>query len=59
MASSSESKHVHELEELEEVSSAPESGQVVGGREDPWEGEDDSPPHAWPTSHHPIPKDEL
>jgi hypothetical protein len=45
--------------ELDDVSSAPESGQTPGGREDPWADDDDPTVHAFPVSHHESPKDEL
>lgn len=45
--------------EADDVSLAPESGQPPGGREDPWEGEEASAAHPWPSEHHPPPKDEL
>jgi hypothetical protein len=45
--------------EADDVSFAPESGQPPGGREDPWEGEEASADHLWPSEHHPPPKDEL
>jgi hypothetical protein len=45
--------------EADEMASAPESGQIPGGREDPWEGDTPSPSHPWPCEHHAAPKDEL
>jgi hypothetical protein len=52
-------EHERDLEELAEVCSAPESGQVIGGREDPWEGEDVTLHHDFPTPHHEPPIDDL
>ena len=53
-------EHEHDLEELGQECSAPESGQVIGGREDPWEGEAKATEaHEWPEAHHASPSDEL
>jgi hypothetical protein len=46
-------------EDADEMSSAPESGQPRGGRDNPWDDDDDGAPHPWPTDHHAAPKDEL
>jgi hypothetical protein len=47
-------------EEAAEMSSAPESGQPRGGRDNPWDDDDaDGMVHAWPSNHHAAPKDEL
>ncbi len=45
-------------DERDSVSSAPESGQPLGGRESPPDLEFDGSSE-WPTSTHPVPKDEL
>jgi hypothetical protein len=47
-------------DDADEVASAPESGQIPGGREDPWDGDTPAPPgHLWPAERHGAPKDEL
>ena len=45
----------------DEMASAPESGQPPGGRENPWDDDDEpaGPSHAYPAEHHAAPKDEL
>jgi len=45
----------------DEASYAPESGQPVGGRDNPWD-DDDGPigvRHAFPADHHGAPGDDL
>jgi hypothetical protein len=47
--------------EEDEASYAPESGQPVGGRDNPWD-DDDGPTgvrHAFPADHHGTPGDDL
>jgi hypothetical protein len=57
-------KALSEEDELaDELASAPESGQVLGGRDNPWDDDDeDEPPgpvHAFPADHHAPPGDDL
>jgi hypothetical protein len=49
------------LSEEDELSSAPESGQPFGGRDNPWDDDDDEPAgaHAWPADHRGAPGDDL
>jgi len=50
------------LTDEDEVACAPESGQIPGGRDNPWDDDDEGDPpgvHAWPADHHTAPKDEL
>jgi hypothetical protein len=46
-------------EEIDDVSTAPESGQPPGGPEDPWEGEDAAGEVDFPPAHHASPNEEL
>jgi len=41
------------------MASAPESGQVLGGRDNPWDDDTADVAHPWPPEHHAAPKDEL
>jgi hypothetical protein len=44
----------------DEISSAPESGQPRGGRENPWDcGADEDAGGLWPAPLHAAPRDEL
>jgi len=46
----------------DEAAYAPESGQPLGGRDNPWDDDDEHPGearHAYPAEHHESPKDEL
>jgi hypothetical protein len=48
------------LTEEDELSYAPESGQPPGGRDNPWDDDDEpAAAHAFPAEHHVAPKDEL
>jgi len=47
------------LTDEDEMAAAPESGQIPGGREDPWEDARPDAAHPWPPEHHAAPKDEL
>jgi hypothetical protein len=49
----------HEPTDDDELASAPESGQVPGGRDNPWDDDTPSPTHLWPDERHGAPKDEL
>jgi hypothetical protein len=51
---------VHDDED--EVSYAPESGQPLAGRHNPWDDDDEVPAgvhHAFPADHHEPPGDDL
>ena len=43
------------------MASAPESGQVPGGRANPWDDDDELPStaHPFPADHHAPPGDDL
>jgi hypothetical protein len=45
----------------DEAAYAPESGQPRGGRENPWDDDDEKSAgaHAFPAEHHESPKDEF
>jgi len=46
----------------DEVSYAPESGQPIGGRDNPWDDDEDEAlgaHHAFPADHHEPPGDDL
>jgi hypothetical protein len=45
--------------EVDDVSSAPESGQPPGGPEDPWEGEDAAGEVEFPPAHHASSQEEF
>ena len=50
------------MSEEEQVACAPESGQPMGGRANPWDDDEeevDGAPHAFPTDHHCDPGDDL
>lgn len=49
------------MTEEDEMASAPESGQVLGGRDNPWDDDDESPSdaHIFPTDHQAPPGDDL
>ena len=50
------------LSDEDQVACAPESGQPMGGRDNPWdddEEEADGTPHAFPTDHRAEPGDDL
>jgi hypothetical protein len=49
------------LSDEDEVACAPESGQPRGGRDNPWDDDDEQPSatHAFPTEHHAPPQDDL
>jgi len=50
------------LTDEDEVACAPESGQPMGGRDNPWdddEQEAEGTPHAFPTDHRADPGDDL
>jgi hypothetical protein len=49
------------LSDEDEVACAPESGQPAGGRDNPWDDDDEEPAgvHAWPADHHAPPGDDL
>lgn len=52
-------EHERDLCELGEECSAPESGQVIGGRENPWDGEDETVHHDFPSPHHEQPDGDV
>jgi hypothetical protein len=49
--------------EDDDVAYAPESGQPSGGRDNPWDDDDEAgaagPGHAFPADHHEAPGDDL
>jgi hypothetical protein len=47
------------LTDEDEMACAPESGQIPGGREDPWDDECPDAAHPWPSEHHAATKDEF
>ncbi len=47
------------LNEREDVSCAPESGQPPGGPDNPWDDTEAATDAHWPPPHHAVPKDEL
>jgi hypothetical protein len=47
------------LNEREDVSCAPESGQPPGGPDNPWADNEAITEASWPPAHHAVPKDEL
>jgi hypothetical protein len=49
------------MTEEDELASAPESGQIPGGRDNPWDDDDESPSdaHLFPADHHAPPGDDL
>jgi hypothetical protein len=49
------------LTEEDEVACAPESGQPFGGRDNPWDDDEDEPAgaHAFPADHRGPPGDDL
>jgi hypothetical protein len=47
------------LSDEDEMAYAPESGQIPGGRDDPWDGDPPDAAHPWPPERHAAPKDEL
>lgn len=51
----------HDMTEEDEMASAPESGQPLGGRDNPWDDDDEAPSeaHLFPTDRHAPPGDDL
>ncbi|HMF41348.1 MAG TPA: hypothetical protein VKQ32_11660 [Polyangia bacterium] len=48
------------LSDEDEVCYAPESGQPPGGRDNPWDDDDETAgAHAFPADHHEPPGDDL
>ena len=47
------------LDEPDDVSLAPESGQPRGGPEDPWDDKEEPTGDEYPPPRHAAPKDEL
>jgi hypothetical protein len=48
-----------DIDDPDELASAPESGQPPGGPENPWEGEDAAGEVDFPPAHHASPNEEL
>ena len=50
----------YDASEDDDVAYAPESGQPLGGRDNPWDNDDDEPAgHAFPAEHREPPGDDL